>query len=152
MASASTGSKLTGPTLSNTSRVQPRVVPERGAKRPLLACEFSDVASAKTSVQSPGVKVSRPKIGDDGLPINDTDRIGLVDRRVASASVEKILRGEAMGREVVWCRSTRDLFRDAGDVKHTAWLDTHLALCKHAEELMEEPILKMKASLWRRSG
>ena len=95
---------------------------------------------------SPGAKPSRIKVGDDGLPVSDNDRRELVDRRISSASLWQILSGVAMGREVGWAKSTRDLFSDAGELSFAGELDKHLALCKHAEELVAEPIMKMRAA------
>ena len=73
----------------------------------------------------------------------DDDNFDLVQRRIASADVDKILLGHTMGREIAWVKKTRDQLRTSGDEKPAIMLAEHYDLCVQAEKLMEQPIAKM---------
>ena len=64
-------------------------------------------------------------------------------RRIASADVDKILLGQAMGREIARVKKTRDQLRTSGDEKPASMLAEHYDLCVQAEKLLEQPIAKM---------
>lgn len=101
----------------------------------------SDVGSVKGV--SPGAKSRRVAMANLGVPLQESEKQSLVDRRIASASVQKVLEGEAMGREIRWCRETRDHFRNANEVHFAEMLDEHFRLCNFAETLAEGPIHNM---------
>ena len=77
------------------------------------------------------------------MPVLDGDRFDLVQRRIASADVDKILMGHAMCREIAWVKKTRDQLRTSGDEKPAIMLGEHYDLCVQAEKLTEQPIAKM---------
>ena len=66
----------------------------------------------------------------------DDDRHDHVQRRTASADVDKILIGNPMGRETAWVKKTRDQLRTSGDEKPASMLAEHYDLCVQAETLM----------------
>ena len=79
----------------------------------------------------------------EGMIVLDDDRIDLVQRRIASADVNKILMGHAMVCEIAWVKNTRDQLRTSGDENPASMLAEHYDLCVQSEKLMEEPIAKM---------
>ena len=103
-----------------------------------------DSADGSSSIfrASPGAKFRRCKTSE-GTPVLDDDRFDLVQRRIASAGVDKILMGHAMGREIAWVKKTRDQLRTSGDEKPASMLAEYYDLCVQAEKLMEQPIAKM---------
>ena len=97
---------------------------------------------AVLSAQVRGAKFRRSKT-PEGMPVLDDDRFDLVQRRIASADVDKILLGHAMGREIAWVKKTRDQLRSSGDEKPASMLAEHYDLCVQAEKLLEQSIAKM---------
>ena len=63
-------------------------------------------------VRAPGFRRYKTS---EGMPFLNDDRFDLVQRRIASADVDKILMGHAMGREIAWVKKTRDQLRTSGD-------------------------------------
>ena len=56
--------------------------------------------------------------------------IDLVQRRIASAGIDKILMGHAMGREIAWVKKTHDQLRTSGDEKPASMLAEHYDFCR----------------------
>ena len=102
----------------------------------------TDDVSSSIIRASPGAKFRRCKTSE-GMPVLDEDRFDLVQRRIASADVDKILLGHAMGREIAWAKKTRDQLRTSGDENPASMLAEHYDLCVQAEKLLEQPIGKM---------
>ena len=102
----------------------------------------SDDGSSSIIRASPGAKFRQCKTSE-GMPVLDDDRFDLVQRRIASADVDKIFLGHAMGREIAWVKKTRDQLRSSGDEKPASMLAEHYDLCVQAEKLLEQPIAKM---------
>ena len=70
------------------------------------------------------------------MVVLDDDRCDLVQRRIASADVDKILMGHAMGREILSVKKTRNQLLTSGDEKPASMLAEHYDLCVQAEKLM----------------
>lgn len=82
---------------------------------------------------SPGAKMLRTMNDANGVPLREVDRQDLVDRRIRSADISRILRGERLGREIRWCRDTADAFRMSAMTALEDQLTHHRVLCEQAE-------------------
>ena len=91
-------------------------------------------------VRAPGFADTKTS---EGMPVLDEDRFDVVQWRIASADVDKILVGHSMGRQMAWVKKTRDQLRASGDEKSASMLVEHHELCVQAEKLMGDPIAKM---------
>ena len=107
----------------------------------------SDDGSSSIIRASPGAKFRRCKTSE-GMPVLDDDRFDLVQRCIASADVDKILLGHAMGREFAWVKKTRDQLRTSGDEKQASMLAEHYDLgaaeCKDAQGHMELTVKELQ--------
>ena len=113
-----------------------------GTLAPAMGKRPRDSDDQSSRRASPGAKVQRCRTVD-GIPVLDGDKHDLVQRRVQSADIDKILQGHAMGREIAWTKKTRDQLRTSGDEALANELSEHLHLCTQAGKLTEEPIAKM---------
>ena len=102
----------------------------------------SDDGSSSIIRASLGAKFRRCKTSE-GMSVLDNNRFDLVQQHIASADVDKILLGHAMGREIAWVKKTRDQLRSSGDEKPASMLAEHYDLCVQAEKLLVQSIAKM---------
>lgn len=99
--------------------------------------------SVKGSRASPGAESIRYHLDERGVPASDEGKQDLVDKRIKSADIQKMFEPKAMGREIMWAKHARDLFRGANETKWAEILEDHVALCEHAEYLVNNSIMKM---------
>ena len=57
----------------------------------------------------------RIKMGQNGLPVDDYEKDRLVDKRIRNCDINLIPEGKARGREIRWCRETKETFAQADD-------------------------------------
>ena len=101
---------------------------------------LASVAGDTSSPSNGGKK--RVKM-DAGLPVTEGHKDDLVNRRIEACPVEKVLAGCAMGQYSRWVRETMILFRQNGDEARADKLQAHYDLLRHAEALVENPVMTM---------
>ena len=138
-----TGTAFTGPVL-NAKKACESVVNVK-LKRLRSSADLDDTASNGTAATAATAQSGRsPRVKKvNGIPVCDLEKAALVGRRIASCSIPAILEGRPLGRELRWCRETRDLFRDAQVDGLADKLGEHWVAGTAAETLASESVMDM---------
>ena len=104
-----------------------------------------DLSKPPSSAKKRGHRSSAASsAGDAVTPGNEPDDV--IARRVQSLDIQKILRGESLGRQMRWARDTSHTLRGEGSQHDIDRLDAHIRLAQAATELIECPIAKQTQS------